>query len=528
MPSGGDGGRWKDRRILAGVLGVVIFAIPVVGSFGVAVAFQHLVAPPTTVVFFGLWWLTTLGLCTLAFLGAERLARRMLPLAVLLKMGMAFPGGPQSLAVARRAASVRDLDRRVEEARTRGVADEPTVAAEKIVTLGASLSAHDRNTRGHAERVRALAEMIAEELHLHPSHRDRLRWSSLLHNIGKLAVHPDVLNKPGQLNDEEWEIIRRHPLEGARLTAPIAGWLRPWANTILEHDERFDGTGYPNGISGRQISLGGRIVAVADAYDVMTAVRSYKKPTSPDQRARASCAGTQFDPDIVWAFLAVSIWRLQIAAPPSWVGSVARPRSWGSRPRSGSVTGHSVVAGMAAGVGVLGLTAAAPIVSAASTAPVPTPGVLVQGQSDIESPSAGGGLSEPSWTTTTTRPSTTTRTTVPPPGAPSGLHATGVPARRGQPRGRAQLVGQPRAGAGLLQPCSASGFVAIAQVPAPHDQLRRHLGERPALDLHLGDPGQQFGGHGHGRAGERDHADAVCLEETVTPGPTGTTGRRVG
>jgi hypothetical protein len=391
------GDRWKDRRVLAALLGVSVVVFPVACSLGAVLAVQLFVSAPGTVIGFGIWWLGTLAVCTIVFFATERVARRALPFAVLLKMGMAFPGrAPRRLAVARRAGSVRDLHRRVEQARTRGLADEPTVAAEKIVTLAASLSSHDRTTRGHAERVRALTDMIAEELRLPEVHRDRLRWSSLLHDIGKLAVHPDILNKTERLSAEEWEIIRRHPLEGARLTAPIAGWLGPWANTIAEHHERYDGRGYPYGIAGRQISLGGRIVAVADSYDVMTSIRSYKRPMAPDKARQelATCAGSQFDPDVVRAFLAVSVWRLRLAAPVSWFGSLSFGKALGAASRIGTVAGHSVLAGVAAGVGVLGLTALSPLSSVAqATAPSAITAAPVHGQSGTTGNGADSGTS---------------------------------------------------------------------------------------------------------------------------------------
>jgi putative nucleotidyltransferase with HDIG domain len=272
------------------------------------------------------WWAVVLGVPTVALMATDRLARRALPLAVLLKMTMVFPDrAPKRLAVARKAGTTRDLARRVEEAKTHGIEDEPVHAAEKILALAGALSAHDRFTRGHGERVRAYTDLIADELDLPQKDRERLRWSALLHDIGKLAVHPHILNKPDKLDADEWEVIKNHPLEGARLTAPLAGWLGEWANTVAEHHEKFDGTGYPNGLSRHEISLGGRIVAVADAYDTMTAVRTYKRPMSPaSARAElAACAGTHFDPRIVRAFLDISVGRLRpIAGPLSWLGSL--------------------------------------------------------------------------------------------------------------------------------------------------------------------------------------------------------------
>jgi HD-GYP domain-containing protein (c-di-GMP phosphodiesterase class II) len=113
------------------------------------------------------WWLTVLAVPTVVLVATDRLARRALPLAVLLKMTMVFPDrAPKRLAVARKAGSTRDLARRVEEARTQGIEDEPVVAAEKILALAGALNAHDRLTRGHGERVRAFTDLIADELDL--------------------------------------------------------------------------------------------------------------------------------------------------------------------------------------------------------------------------------------------------------------------------------------------------------------------------------------------------------------------------
>ena len=318
--------RWHGRPVLSALVSGAVFVIPIVLSIAAATITAHLLPRPRTAGWLAGWWVTILAVPTVVVLATDRLARRALPLAVLLKMTMVFPDrAPKRLAVVRKAGSTRNLARRVEEARTHGIEDEPVVAAEKILALAGALNAHDRLTRGHGERVRVLTDLIAEELDLPADDRDRLRWSALLHDIGKLAVHPLTLNKPGELDHYEWELVKEHPLEGARLTAPLAAWLGEWANTIAEHHERYDGAGYPYGLKGDQISLGGRIVAVADCYDTMTTVRSYKTAMSPDAaRAElAACAGSQFDPRVVRAFLDVSIGRLRpVAGPIAWLGSL--------------------------------------------------------------------------------------------------------------------------------------------------------------------------------------------------------------
>ncbi len=147
---------------------------------------------------------------------------------------------------------------------------------------------------------------------------DRLRWGALLHDIGKLSVDPAILNKAGKPTDEEWAILRTHPEKGAATASALMGWLGEWGRAIGEHHERFDGTGYPAGLAGHQISRAGRMIALVDAYEVMTAARSYKRPMST-LKAREEltrCAGTHFDPNIVRAFLAISLPRLLWATGP--------------------------------------------------------------------------------------------------------------------------------------------------------------------------------------------------------------------
>ena len=194
--------------------------LPAVAA-AVTVAILGRIGEPPTGAAKILWigWLFAVG--TAVALTLERLARRALPLAVLLQLSLAFPDrAPSRFAVARSAGNVRRLHERIEEAKARGVDDDPAVAARQILELVAALSAHDRKTRGHSERVRAYADMLASELDLDEDDRDRLRWAALLHDVGKLHVPGRILNKPGKPDAAEWERLAAHPAEGACIAAP--------------------------------------------------------------------------------------------------------------------------------------------------------------------------------------------------------------------------------------------------------------------------------------------------------------------
>ena len=309
------GDTWRARPALAAGLRLFILLIPIGASLGATSVLRHLVPSSD-----GPWWIVwaagVLACALLVAVGVERAARRLLPLVTLLKLSMLFPDqAPTRFSVARTAGSVRRLEARLAETQGDATSREEARTAETILSLSVALQSHDRRTRGHAERVRVFTDLLGEELQLSEADRYRLRWAALMHDIGKLTIAPRILNKPGALDEHEWRLMKGHPVEGARIAEPILGWLGSWADAIVEHHERFDGKGYPNGLAGGSISLGGRIVSVADSYDTMTAARSYKKPMAvwAARRELADCAGGQFDPEIVRAFLSISLpallWR---------------------------------------------------------------------------------------------------------------------------------------------------------------------------------------------------------------------------
>ncbi len=309
------GNRWRSRPALAAGLRLFILLVPIGASLAATALFRTMIPSPD-----GPWWfvwaLGILACAVLVAVGVERAGRRLLPLVTLLKLSMLFPDqAPTRFSIARTAGSVRKLESRLAETQGDSNAREESRTAATILSLSVALQSHDRRTRGHAERVRVFTDLLGEELQLPEEDRYRLRWAALMHDIGKLTISPSILNKPGSLDDREWRLMKGHPLEGARIAEPILEWLGPWGDAIVEHHERFDGKGYPNGLAHGAISLGGRIVSVADSYDTMTAARSYKKPMAvwAARRELADCAGGQFDPEIVRAFLSISLpkilWR---------------------------------------------------------------------------------------------------------------------------------------------------------------------------------------------------------------------------
>lgn len=171
--------------------------------------------------------------------------------------------------------------------------------AEAIDTLLAAVEAKQPHARGHARTVSRYSVTIAGRMKLPPDTMGSLRIAALLHDVGKIGVPDAVLRKPGPLTAAEFDEIKRHPRIGVDILRP-SGFLANELPTVLHHHERYDGSGYPAELAGRDIPLPARILAVADALDAMLSPRSYK-PRFDLARARGElqrCAGTQFDPDV--------------------------------------------------------------------------------------------------------------------------------------------------------------------------------------------------------------------------------------
>ena len=348
------GERWKGRSSLARLVRFAILLAPICASVATSFLLSRHASHTSLGINRWIWWAGVIALSTIVLIQSEKIARRFLPLAALLKLSLVFPDeAPNRFKAALRSGTAGQMKKRIAELDDR---DRERTDGEYLLDLLSTLADHDRLTRGHSERVRAYADMIAQELELPPEDFDRLHWAALLHDLGKLHVPSGVLNKEGRPTEEEFALIKGHPAAGVPYVEPLADWLGDWLHAVDQHHERWDGTGYPLGLEAQEIHLSGRIVAVADAFDVITSARSYKTGLSPDlaREEIARCSGSQFDPEVVRAFLNIGLGRLRLAAGPlAWLNSFPTVADSAIVPAVGTAASGAAAATIA---GVAGLT----------------------------------------------------------------------------------------------------------------------------------------------------------------------------
>jgi uncharacterized domain HDIG len=173
-----------------------------------------------------------------------------------------------------------------------------------IEALNKAVEAKDSYTSGHANRVEELAVNLAKEYHLSFDSIENIRTAAVLHDIGKIGIKDEILNKAGKLTQEEYEIIMKHPSIGAEIIGKVH-FLNDVTKIVRHHHEKYDGTGYPDGLKGEEIPIEASILMIADSYDAMTTDRPYRKALTKEMAIEElrKYSGTQFDPRLVDVFI---------------------------------------------------------------------------------------------------------------------------------------------------------------------------------------------------------------------------------
>jgi putative nucleotidyltransferase with HDIG domain len=175
-----------------------------------------------------------------------------------------------------------------------------------LAALAAALEAKDAYTNDHAGQIADLAGAVCDQLGFAPADARIVRLGALLHDIGKIGIPEEILHKPSELSEEEMRLMQEHPEIGARILEPVP-YFADLVPLVRSSHERYDGTGYPSGLTGESIPLGSRVIAVCDAFHAMTEDRVYRQALDLDQATLEieRCAGTQFDPVCARALLDV-------------------------------------------------------------------------------------------------------------------------------------------------------------------------------------------------------------------------------
>jgi len=187
------------------------------------------------------------------------------------------------------------------------------------LVLGDVIEADDGYTGEHCKSVVSLALELAEHLGLSPERQRNLEFAALLHDVGKIAIPKEIINKSGKLDPHEWTIIKTHTVEGQKMLERVGGFMRQVGQIVRSHHERWDGGGYPDGLAGKAIPLEARIITCCDTWNAMRTDRPYRNALSHDVAVAAlvADAGGQFDPQVVETFVRVVAPADQPDAPPA-------------------------------------------------------------------------------------------------------------------------------------------------------------------------------------------------------------------
>jgi HD-GYP domain-containing protein (c-di-GMP phosphodiesterase class II) len=205
-------------------------------------------------------------------------------------------------------AAVLAVLSRERETRIEGALELSAAYQGTALLLGDVVEADDAYTGSHSRGVVELSLAVSDRLGLERRQRRNVEFAALLHDVGKIAVPKEIINKPGPLDEAEWAVMHRHTIEGEMMLNRVGGVLAEVGRIVRSSHEHYDGSGYPDGLVGEEIPIEARIVTCCDAFSAMTTTRSYRKAMPVDEAVAElrACAGTQFDPDVVAALMAIA------------------------------------------------------------------------------------------------------------------------------------------------------------------------------------------------------------------------------
>jgi putative nucleotidyltransferase with HDIG domain len=400
--------------------------------------------------------------------------------------------------------------------------DEEALSVERrehlLRQLAGALEGQDVYLNGHSRRVARHAMMIARGMGL-PNHEvARIRAAAAVHDVGKLLTPKTVLNKPGRLTDAEFEVIKRHPVDGAEMVAALGD--PELTRIVRHHHERLDGAGYPDGLAGEEIPLGARIIAVADTFDAITSARPYRD-AAPHQKAidiMRKEAGAQLDPEAVRSFLAYYSGNRPTVVWALVTSSIRRVVAWLSGdPAAAATISASKVAVATAATAVIGVAAAAtPVPHVHPLRAVPTASIQhVALRASTRAASAQSALHAPvpvrppaAHASAAVRPRAVRTTT--PDAKASHQHRLSRAASHGQGHANAAASRSPKSpastSAGIPSTAGGSSSRPTSPNPAGHVNHASSTGNaaRNGQTPHPTSPGQSGSSQGNGNAGAQN------------------------